>query len=169
MAKLINLIPKNQRPIKENLEDMETVTLPAQMERFLDKTIAIIKGYNLPRKKEQLVIAKILDALKLNPSELTQAVQKLKKYGVVTRKKTGNDEHDWMGEDMNVDDEMTKSVASGLASSSKNETLKEATYVKGSGSGVKDLNYTLTNLQSVYKINRQDMEALAEVINALIK
>ena len=147
MAKLINLLPKNQKPkTNESLEDMETVSLPTTMERFLDKTIGIIKGYNLPRKKEQLVVAKILDALKLTPSELQQAVQKVKKYKVVTREKTGNDEHDWMGEDVN-----------------------EATYVKGSGSGVKDLNYTLTNLQSVYKINRQDMEALAEVINALIK
>ena len=98
MAKLINLIPNNNKPKQnEALEDME-VTLPAKMERFLDRTISIIKGYNLPRKKEQLVIAKILDALKLNPSELNQAVQKVKKYGVVTRQKTGNADHDWLGE-----------------------------------------------------------------------
>ena len=147
MAKLINLLPKNQKQkTNESLDDMDTVSLPSTMERFLDRTIKIIKGYNLNRKKEQLVIAKMLDALKMTPSELNQAVQKVKKYGVVTRKKTGNDEHDWMGEDVN-----------------------EATYVKGSGSDVKDLNYTLTNLQSVYKINRQDMEALAQVINAVIK
>jgi len=102
MAKLINLLPKNQKPkTNESLEDMETVSLPTTMERFLDKTIGIIKGYNLPRKKEQLVVAKILDALKLTPSELQQAVQKVKKYKVVTREKTGNDEHDWMGEELN--------------------------------------------------------------------
>lgn len=99
MAKLINLIPKNHKPkTNESLEDMETVSLPPTMERFLDRTIGIIKGYNLNRKKEQLVIAKMLDALKLSPSELNQAVQKVKKYGVVTRQKTGNEEHDWMGE-----------------------------------------------------------------------
>lgn len=98
MAKLINLIPNNSKPKQnEALEDMD-VALPAKMEKFLDRTIQIIKGYNLSRKKEQLVIAKILDALKLNPSELQQAVQKVKKYGVVTRQKTGNADHDWMGE-----------------------------------------------------------------------
>lgn len=101
MAKLINLIPNNNKPKQnEALEDMD-VALPAKMEKFLDRTIQIIKGYNLPRKKEQLVIAKILDALKLSPSELNQAVQKVKKYGVVTRQKTGNDDHDWMGENIN--------------------------------------------------------------------
>lgn len=101
MAKLINLIPNNNKPKQnEALEDMD-VTLPSKMERFLDRTISIIKGYNLPRKKEQLVIAKILDALKLSPSELNQAVQKVKKYGVVTRQKTGNADHDWMGENIN--------------------------------------------------------------------
>ena len=78
MAKLINLIPNNNKPKQnEALEDMD-VTLPAKMDKFLERTIAIIKGYNLPRKKEQLVIAKILDALKLSPSELNQAVQKVK-------------------------------------------------------------------------------------------
>lgn len=101
MAKLINLIPNNQKPkTNEALEDMD-VALPAKMDKFLERTIQVIKSYNLPRKKEQLVIAKILDALKLTPSELTQAVQKVKKYGVVTRQKTGNEEHDWMGETIN--------------------------------------------------------------------
>lgn len=98
MAKLINLIPNNQKPKRnEALEDMD-VSLPVKMDKFLERTIAIIKGYNLPRKKEQLVIARILDALKLSPSELNQAVQKVKKYGVVTRQKTGNADHDYLGE-----------------------------------------------------------------------
>jgi hypothetical protein len=55
------------------------------MERFLDKTIKIVKSYNLPRKKEQLVIAKMIDALGMNPSELAQVVSKLKKYDIVHR------------------------------------------------------------------------------------
>lgn len=98
MAKLINLIPNNNKPKQnEALEDMD-VSLPGKVEKFLDRAVSIIKGYNLPRKKEQLVIAKIVDSMKLSTSELNQAVQKLKKYGVVTRKKTGNDDHDWMGE-----------------------------------------------------------------------
>lgn len=83
MAKLINLIPTN-KIVKEDLEDMDA-NLPAQIERFLDRAIRIIKGYNLSRRKEQMVIAKIIDALDMNPSELQQAVQKLKKYKIVKR------------------------------------------------------------------------------------
>jgi len=49
-----------------------------------------------------------------------------------------------------------------------NPLLKEAVYIKGFGKDVKDLNYTLNALQSVYNISRQDMEALAEVINSAI-
>ena len=98
MAKLVNLIPGNNKSkVNEGLEDMD-VALPAKVEKFLDRAIQVIKGYNLPRKKEQLVIAKIVDAMNLSTSELNQAVQKLKRYGVVTRQKTGNADHDWMGE-----------------------------------------------------------------------
>ena len=83
MAKLVNLIPNNKPKVNEALEDMD-VTLPAKMDKFLERTIQIIKNYNLPKKKEQLVIAKILDSLKMSPSELNQAVQKVKKYGIAT-------------------------------------------------------------------------------------
>ena len=83
MAKLVNLIP-GREIVKEDLEDMDA-NLPAQIERFLDRAIRIIKGYNLSRRKEQMVIAKIIDALDMNPSELQQAVQKLKKYKIVKR------------------------------------------------------------------------------------
>lgn len=68
----------------EDLEDMD-VSIPFQVERFLDKAIKVIKSYNLSRKKEQLVIAKIIDALNMNPQELQQAVTKLKKYKIVKR------------------------------------------------------------------------------------
>ena len=83
MAKLINLLPGRQIQ-KEALDDMDT-TLPAQMERFLDRAIKVIKNYNLSRKKEQFVIAKLIDALGMNPSELQQAVQKLKRNKIVKR------------------------------------------------------------------------------------
>ena len=82
MAKLINLIPG--REIKEDLEDMD-VSIPSKVERFLDRALQVIKSYNLSRKKEQLVIAKLIDALGMNPSELQQAVTKLKKYKIVKR------------------------------------------------------------------------------------
>jgi AraC-like DNA-binding protein len=82
MAKLINLIPG--REIKEDLEDMD-VSIPSKVERFLDRALQVIKSYNLSRKKEQLVIAKLIDALGMSPSELQQAVTKLKKYKIVKR------------------------------------------------------------------------------------
>ncbi len=83
MAKLINLIPGREIQ-KEDLEDMD-VTIPSKVERFLDKTVNIVRGYNLPKKKEQLIIAKIIDALDMNPSELQQAVQKVKRNKIVKK------------------------------------------------------------------------------------
>ena len=92
MAKLVNLIPSNFTNVKvltkaemnEELEDMD-VSLPSKVERFLDRALDVIKSYNLPRKKEQLVIAKLVDALGMTPSDLQQAVSKLKKYKIVKK------------------------------------------------------------------------------------
>ena len=100
MKKLKDLLPKNKKPLNEAVEDME-VALPARVEKFLERLIATIKSYNLPKKKEQAVIARVIDSLNITPSQLTQTVQKLKKYDVV-RKKTGNDDHDWMGENKKI-------------------------------------------------------------------
>jgi hypothetical protein len=101
MAKLINLIPANQKPkTNEALEDME-VALPSKVEKFLQRLVQTIKSYNLPKKKEQAVIARVMDSMGITTSELTQAVAKLKKYDVVKRQKTGNDDADWMGESKN--------------------------------------------------------------------
>jgi hypothetical protein len=87
MAKLVNLIPGkeiNPKVVKEDLEDMD-VSIPSKVERFLDRALQVIKSYNLGRRKEQLVIAKLIDALGMTPQELSQAVQKLKKYKIVKR------------------------------------------------------------------------------------
>ena len=83
MAKLVNLIPGKQIQ-KEDLEDMD-VSIPGKVERFLDRALGVIKSYNLSRKKEQLVIAKLVDALGMTPQELSTAVQKLKKNKIVKR------------------------------------------------------------------------------------
>jgi hypothetical protein len=83
MAKLVNLIPTN-KIVKEDLEDMD-VSIPSKVERFLDRALSVIKSYNLTRKKEQLVVAKLVDALGMSPQELQQAVQKLKKNKIVKR------------------------------------------------------------------------------------
>ena len=88
--KLTSLITKSKlkesKPeIKEEgLEDLDT-TLPVQVDRFLDKVVNAIKGYKLNRKKEQLIIAKIIDALGMDKQELMLAVQKLKKKGIVQK------------------------------------------------------------------------------------
>ena len=88
MAKLVNLIPGreiNSTPIvKEELDDMD-VTLPSQLDRYLDKTIGIIKRYNLSRAKEQYVIAKLIDALDMNPTQLSSAVARLKRFKIVRK------------------------------------------------------------------------------------
>jgi hypothetical protein len=83
MAKLINLVPGKEIK-KESIEDMDTV-IPSKVERFLDRALQVIKSYNLSRKKEQLVIAKLVDALGMTPQELSIAVQKLKKNKIVKR------------------------------------------------------------------------------------
>jgi hypothetical protein len=83
MAKLVNLIPGKELK-KESIEDMDTA-IPAKVERFLDRALNVIKSYNLSRKKEQLVIAKLVDALGMTPQELSIAVQKLKKNKIVKR------------------------------------------------------------------------------------
>ncbi len=83
MAKLVNLIPGKELK-NESIEDMDT-TIPAKVERFLDRALQVIKSYNLSRKKEQLVIAKLVDALGMTPQELSIAVQKLKKNKIVKR------------------------------------------------------------------------------------
>jgi hypothetical protein len=85
MAKLINLLPANSKKIqKEALDDMD-VSLPSNVERFLDRAVTVIKNYNLSTTKEQYVIAKLIDALGMNPNQLSNAVQKLKKYKIVRR------------------------------------------------------------------------------------
>jgi hypothetical protein len=83
MAKLINLIPTN-KIVKEDLEDMD-VSIPSKVERFLDRALNVIKSYNLSRKKEQLVVAKLVDALGMTPQDLQQAVTKLRKYKIVKK------------------------------------------------------------------------------------
>jgi hypothetical protein len=84
MAKLINLIPGRQINVKESIDDMDA-NLPAQVDRFLEKLITQIKGYNLTKKKEQLVIAKVIDALGMDKSQLMQAITKIKKNDILKK------------------------------------------------------------------------------------
>ena len=83
MAKLVNLIPGRELK-KESIEDMDA-NLPAQVDRFLERLITQIKGYNLTKKKEQLVIAKVIDALGMDKSQLMQAITKIKKNDILKK------------------------------------------------------------------------------------
>lgn len=84
MAKLLSLVPKKNIVVKESIDDMDA-NLPAQVEKFLDRLITQIKGYNLTKKKEQLVIAKVIDALGMDKSQLMQAIQKIKKNDILKK------------------------------------------------------------------------------------
>jgi len=94
MAKLTQFIPIGMGSLKkenitnriqkEELEDMD-VSLPPQVDRFLGKLVDQIKGYSLPKKKEQLIVAKIIDALGMDRQQLMMAIAKIKKSGVLKK------------------------------------------------------------------------------------
>ena len=87
MAKLINLIPGkaiNDKVVKEALEDLDT-NLPVSIERYLDKMVAQIKGMSLSRKKEILVLAKVIEAMGIDKQELMRYVSKIKKNDILKK------------------------------------------------------------------------------------
>jgi predicted glycoside hydrolase/deacetylase ChbG (UPF0249 family) len=83
MAKLINLIP-GRKITKEQLDDFDT-NLPTNVKRFLDKVVSQLKSYSLPRKKEVLVLATIIDALGMDKMELMRYVQRIKKSDILNK------------------------------------------------------------------------------------
>ena len=70
--------------LDEAIDDLEA-PLPGQLTRFLEKTISIIKGYNLPRKKEALVMAKVIDAMGIDKSQFNSILSRVKKSGVLNK------------------------------------------------------------------------------------
>jgi hypothetical protein len=88
MAKLVNFIPGreiNSKPaIKEALDDLDT-NLPVSIERYLDKMVAQIKGMSLSRKKEILVLAKVIDAMGIDKQEMMRYVSKIKKNDILKK------------------------------------------------------------------------------------
>ena len=83
--KLVNLVPGkaiNDKVVKESLEDLDT-TLPVGVERYLDKMVSQIKGLNLNRKKEILVLAKVIDAMGMDKQELMRYIQQIKKKDIL--------------------------------------------------------------------------------------
>ena len=83
--KLVNLVTGkaiNNKVVKESLDDLDT-TLPVGVERYLDKMVSQIKGMNLNRKKEILVLAKVIEAMGMDKNELMRYIQKIKKNDIL--------------------------------------------------------------------------------------
>jgi hypothetical protein len=76
---------EKSKKMQESLEDLDT-TLPAGVSRYLDKVAAVIKSYNLPRKKEIMVLATIIDALGMDKGDITRDLQKIKSSDILNKK-----------------------------------------------------------------------------------
>ena len=85
--KLVNLVPGksiNDKVVKESLDDLDT-TLPQSVERYLDRMVSQIKGMNLNRKKEILVLAKVIDAMGIDKNDLMRFIQKIKQNDILKK------------------------------------------------------------------------------------
>jgi hypothetical protein len=82
--KLAGLIKEEKESINNEGLDNLDVSLPTSVDKFLTRLTAQLKTYNLPRKKEVLVIAKIIDGLNMDKQEVMRAIQTIKKSGVVS-------------------------------------------------------------------------------------
>ena len=83
--KLVDLVPGksiNNKVVRESLEDLDT-TLPVAVDRYLEKMVSQIKGMNLNRKKEILVLAKVIEAMGMDKNELMRYIQKIKKNDIL--------------------------------------------------------------------------------------
>ena len=90
--RLAGLINENvEQKLKETYVEEDTAALeaplPNMVEKFLEKLIAQLKGYNLNRKKQVAVIAKVIDGLGMDKMELMRAIQKIKQSGAIAEKK----------------------------------------------------------------------------------
>jgi hypothetical protein len=83
--KLVNLVPGkaiNNKVVKESLDDLDT-NLPQAVDRYLEKMVSQIKGMNLNRKKEILVLAKVIEAMGIDKQELMRYIQNIKKNDIL--------------------------------------------------------------------------------------
>jgi hypothetical protein len=86
--KLVNLVPGkaiNDKVVKESLDDLDT-NLPQAVDRYLEKMVSQIKGMNLNRKKEILVLAKVIEAMGIDKQELMRYIQNIKKNDILKTK-----------------------------------------------------------------------------------
>ena len=86
--KLVDLVPgqpiNEKKAVKESLDDLDT-TLPQAVDRYLEKMVSQIKGMNLNRKKEMLVLAKVIDAMGIDKQEMMRYVQNIKKTDILKK------------------------------------------------------------------------------------
>jgi hypothetical protein len=85
--KLVDLVPGksiNDKVVKESLEDLDT-TLPQAVDKYLERMVNQIKGMNLNRKKEILVLAKVIDAMGIDKNELMRFIQQIKKNDILKK------------------------------------------------------------------------------------
>jgi hypothetical protein len=82
--KLVNLVPGKQMNVKESIDDLDT-TLPQSVERHLDKMVSQIKGMNLNRKKEMLVLAKVIQAMGIDKQEMSRYIQQIKRNDILKK------------------------------------------------------------------------------------
>jgi hypothetical protein len=84
--KLVDLVPgqpiNEKKAVKESLDDLDT-TLPQSVDRYLEKMVSQIKGMNLNRKKEILVLAKVIEAMGIDKQDLMRYIQKIKKNDIL--------------------------------------------------------------------------------------
>lgn len=84
--KLVDLVPgqpiNEKKVVKETLDDLDT-TLPQSVDRYLEKMVSQIKGMNLNRKKEILVLAKVIEAMGIDKQDLMRYIQKIKKNDIL--------------------------------------------------------------------------------------
>ncbi len=70
---------KQWRDFQLNEGDFEDTKIPATVERFIKKFIDALKGAKLNRIKQIAILGRVVDALGLEPSDLTRYTQKIKK------------------------------------------------------------------------------------------
>jgi hypothetical protein len=86
--KLVDLVPgkpiNEKKVVEESLDDLDT-TLPQAVDRYLERMVSQIKGMNLNRKKEILVLAKVIDAMGIDKNDLMRFIAKIKQNDILKK------------------------------------------------------------------------------------
>ena len=72
-------ITKEYHETKEEEVVTEAAPLPAEVKRFMGKFTDSLKGAGLNRMKQAQVLAGVVDALEIDPKELMQLIQRVKR------------------------------------------------------------------------------------------